>query len=280
MTTPRIEHVWVTRVGPGVSASAWAQELQRGAWVRESAVLKLDGLSWVRRARLQGVDVVVKCRPLDSLARRVKAMIGQDQFDRHWRAAGVLGSARIPTGEVKLLGRAIIDGRPAMLLALAHVEGPTLLEMMRRDASGEVAMPERILIARSVGALVFRLRERGLHNRDLKPSNIVMTRSRAGVWNPAIIDLVGVRGARLGDGAARMFASLVIEPAGCGVPPAPRLIIVALRAWLDAHLAASPVQAVTPHARRAMMRAMWDDVVKIVRNHGDPRPRVAPESAP
>lgn len=276
MTTPRIEHVWVIRAGASVNAPAWVQELQRGAWLQEAVLLKSDGSSWVRRARLQGADVVVKCRPLDSLARRVKAMIGQEQFDRHWRAAGVLSPARIPTGEMKLLARAIVDGRSAMLLVLSHVEGPTLLEMMRRDASGDVAEPERILIARSVGALVFRLRERGLHNRDLKPSNIVMTTSRAGVWNPAIIDLVGVRRARLADGAARMFASLVIEPTGCGVLPAPRLMVVALRAWLDAHLAASPEEEATPQARRAMMRAMWGDVAKIVRNHGDPRPRVTP----
>ncbi|MBY0312133.1 MAG: hypothetical protein K2W85_08695 [Phycisphaerales bacterium] len=276
MTTPRIEHVWVTRAAVGVSAPAWVQELQRGTWLQESAALKLDGSSWVRRARLQGVDVVVKCRSLDSLARRVKAMIGQEQFDRHWRAAGLLGAARIPTGEMKLLARAIVDGQPAMLLVLSHVEGPTLLEMMRCDARSEVARPERVLIACSVGALVFRLRDRGLHNRDLKPSNVVMSTSRAGVWNPAIIDLVGVRRARLADRAARMFASLVIEPTGCGVPPAPRLMVIALRAWLDAHLAASSEQQATPQARRAMMRAMWSDVKSIVQTHGDPTPRVAP----
>lgn len=276
MSTPRIEHVWVTRAGPGVEASAMPHELQRGTWLETAESLKADGASWVKRARLQGLDVVVKCRPLDTFARRLKAMIGQEQFDRHWRAAGLLASARVPTGEVKLLARAIVDGKPAMLLVLSHVEGPTLLEMMRRAASGALSDQECRSIAGSIGTLVFRLRERGLHNRDLKPSNVVMARSRFDTLNPAIIDLVGVRRARLADGAARMFASLVIEPTGCGVEPSKRLMVVALRAWLDAHLAASSDDKPEPSARRALMGVMWRDVAAIVKAHGDPRPRVTP----
>lgn len=278
MTTPRIEHVWVTRCGQGAHAQELSRELTRGAWLADARMLKTDGGSWVARATILGQDVIVKCRPQNTLGRRIKSMLGMDQFDRHWRAADMLKEANIRTGEPVLLARAIVDGSPAVVLVLKYVEGMTVLDAMRLSRARKLDPSIEREIASELGVLVHRLEAASLFNRDLKPSNVIIVAGPAvgkgKSTQLAIIDLAGVRSAR--EGRNRMFASLIIEPTGCGVPPRVRLQIVAANAWLNAERKRRRQPPANAHDRRTALDHLRRGVGGIVQSHGDPTPRVMP----
>ena len=101
----------VVRVAEGESPQAWAAALAEPGWVTRSELLKEEGGSWVRRATLLGRDVVVKCRALNTLGRRIKSLIGMGHGAKHWRGAERLIRAGITTREPLCLTRAAEIGR-------------------------------------------------------------------------------------------------------------------------------------------------------------------------
>lgn len=274
-----ITNVHIRRSATPDLASAWSAALAGGSWLAGSKVLKSDGPSWVRRASVHGQDVVIKCRPLDSLGRRIKAAIGQDQFDRHWRAAKLLERAGIACAEPLVLAHASPDGIPCAVLIGEYLEGPTLLQQFRLIAAGEMDVRRSHRLARAAGRFVATLSSALIANRDHKPSNIVVLESASGEIELALIDLVGVRRS-VASQAVRMLAAMVIEPTGCGVPPRRALMARALHGWIDGcaeemeRLVSKKLDA---QDRRAMFRSAWRDVGKRIREHGDPTPRVLPQ---
>src|ERR1043166_4964827 len=95
----------IVRVAAGESPEAWRAALADPAWLASSTILKQQPGSWVRRATIMGRDVVIKCRELNTLARRFKAAIGMGHAAKHWRGAGRLDRAGVRTGTCRAIAR-------------------------------------------------------------------------------------------------------------------------------------------------------------------------------
>lgn len=286
----RFEQVRIVRAHRGEDAAMWAAAIGDASWIKSSSLLKQDGATWVRRASMMGRDAVVKCREIDGVWSRVKCALGRGKGDRHWRGAAMLAGKGVKTARVFVLARAEVDGRACELLVMEWVEGVTLLRVMANvhsAAAGAPGVRAQHAIARAVGEQIAQMEE--LLNRDHKPSNVIVERWTASAAQVAVIDCEGVRRATI-PGAARMFASLVIEPTGCGVRPRRALMMRAVRAFIDLELGIStpdaPVHsprtiADVPHSEyRRMRRMVWDDAARAVAHHGDPRPKVNPLANP
>lgn len=284
MSGRRIERVRIVRAHRSEDAAQWAAALADGAWVGSSTLLKEDGGSWVRRAQVLGREVVVKRRELSAWA-RVKCAIGRGKGDRHWRGAALLSGKGVGTARVLVLARASVDGRDCELLVMEWVQGETLLRVMADVHSREPNAPgvcAQHAIAQAVGRQIAQMGE--LFNRDHKPSNLIVQGAAEGGPRIAIVDCEGVRRATV-PGAARMFASLVIEPTGCGVRPRRGWMMRAVRGWLEEtreQLAREgrSGESLDREWYRGLRRMMWGDVARVVAQHGDPTPRVNPLKVP
>jgi tRNA A-37 threonylcarbamoyl transferase component Bud32 len=267
--------VKILRIAPNELATSWHDALARADWTK-SQVLKDDpgAGSWVRRATMLQREVVVKCRALNSPSRRIKHALRMGHAHKHWRGASRLLRAGIATGRPLAIGRASAEGTPCELLVLEFVAGRTLLHVLDDVARG-VGPPvrEQHAIARSVGLGIPQMLKAHLRNRDHKPSNLIVVRSRDGSFRIAPIDCVGIGGYgrdRLDFGEGEeMLASLMIEPTGCGCPPRRALWMRALRAWLD-------LSVLNRTQRHAALRTLLEEVNLAIRDHGDPRPRIDP----
>jgi tRNA A-37 threonylcarbamoyl transferase component Bud32 len=264
--------VVITRCARGTGAPrapAWQAALA-GAWLidEHTQVLKHEGRAWVWRARLLDREVVIKSRELGAID-RLKQALGASRADRHWRGAAALSMKRIQTARVLAMGRMTIDSRPADVLVMEFIEGPTLLKMLA--GGNDLGTRAQHVIARAVGRQVGVMVEAGMYNRDHKPSNILMRTTRAGDAEPVVIDCVAIRygpWASSRRGAVRMLASLVIEPTGCGCPPRRTLMLRVL-------LAAIASGSTSPSCK-ADVRALWRAVADRVNRHGDTKPLVNP----
>jgi hypothetical protein len=270
----RIERVRIRRLAVGESAEVWGSALTNPAWLEGAEVLKREGAAWVRRGRLLGRDVVVKCRPLGTLGRRVKAALGLGHADRQWRGAALLGRAGVRTGAPLCAAWGLVDGVACELLGLEHVPGTTVLEVLDAAARGVgPGVREQHALAAAVAGTVVQMLGGGVCNKDHKPSNLIAV---YGEWGEvAVIDCVGVRRARGagvdGREAAEMLAALLIEPAGCGCPVRRALWMRGLRS-----LVPEPVRTGPREVRREWLLGRVKDVSAIVAAHGDPTPKVNP----
>ncbi len=262
----------VIRVAAGEDAAKWRDALSAPSTLDAATVLKEDAGSWVRRARVMGRDVVVKCRALNTVARRVKHVLGMGHGHKHWRGAELLIEAAIPTGRPLALLRVRVDGRTCELLVLEFVPGSTLLEFMDNIAhSRSIPIREQHRIADAVGALSLKCMRANLYNRDHKPSNLVVESADA-TTKPIIhvIDCVAIRRLHLDDsGMTEMLGDLAIEPIGCSCFPRRALWMRAIRRIVSEY----PVSA---EVRRHAMISIIQDAAVGVEQHGDPRPRVNP----
>lgn len=266
-----IEGVRIVRTIRGEDAAAWRDALGDGAWMSSASELKAEGGSRVVGAAVRGRGVVVKVRELRGAWARLKCVLGRGKGDRHWRGAALLAGKGVATARVLALARARVDGAESELLVMERVEGVTLLRVMayvRSGAPGAPGVREQHALARAVGRQVAQMGE--LFNRDHKPSNLMVEGIGGAEPRVVLIDCEGVRRAVI-PGAARMFASLVIEPTGCGVPPRRGLMMRALRAWAEGAGAPASMKE-----RRSMERMMWAEAARVVAHHGDPTPRVNP----
>lgn len=257
----------VIRVAAGEEAAGWRDALSAPGVLDGAKVLKEDGGSWVRRARVMGRDVVVKCRVLSTVERRVKHLVGMGHGAKHWRGAELLMQAGIATGKPLALVRAEIDGKGCEVLVLEWVEGTTLLEWMAASKERTLSALDEHLIAKAVGKQLS-LFGQAVFNRDHKPSNLIVV---AGKKEPeiTIIDCVGVARPQRWREPVEVLAPLVFEPLGCGVLPRRTLIARALRAYAEGR--GLQGDAVNPFVRK-----LWVDMTVVVIEHGDPRPRVDP----
>ncbi len=265
----------------GEDPDAWSRALADPAWLGSSRVLKDEpGSSWVRRATLNGREVVVKCRCLHTLSRRIKAALGFGHGDKHWRGAALLASKKILTAKPVVLFRARLDDRPVEVLVLEHLAGPTLLRVMDDAARGRgPSVRAQHAIADAAGATIPALLNARLWNRDHKPSNLIVLDAESASPRIAIIDCVGIR--RYGwmgvdeFQGEEMAAALVIEPTGCGCPPRRALWMRAVRAVLDRATIELP-----RNERHGALRGVFEEVSGMIDAHGDPRPKDDPLAAP
>lgn len=272
------------RVAEGEDAAAWRDALSAPGVLDGAQVLKEDSGSWVRRARVMGRDVVVKCRVLNTLGRRVKHVLGMGHGAKHWRGAELLRRAHVRTARTILLARGRVAGAACELLVIEYLDGPTLLECLRDAATGQMAVKEQHAIARAVGSQISQM---GWNfNRDHKPSNLIVLGAESSTPEIAVIDCVGVRFRQVFK-TERMLASLVIEPMGCGVPPRRSLMMRVIRShheelekWYHPADEEDEFPEGSPETSRQRVRSLthleWRKAEAVVRSHGDPRPRVNP----
>jgi hypothetical protein len=290
----RLTRVRIARLAPGQDAQAWTHALEHLA---PEAVRVLKGprerdpaADRVLCLRLASREVVLKLRPLGPLRRRFRHSLGVSQLHRQWRGAELLKTAGVRTSEPLALGTLRVADRPYQWLATSFIPGPTLLHALAQVRG----TPSEPRLAVAVGRFVAQLAravEQGLFNRDLKPSNVMF----AGDWHPvgptpklAIIDTAAIApmpGHRSPDARrqaiARMFASLLIEPIGCGVAPTPLARRAALHAFIDAATARPTSPGIaqprpkTPDTSDSPAE-LWHRVRAIIQAHGDPTPRINP----
>lgn len=251
----------VIRAALASDGAAWAGALSGGAWLSRARVLKRDGATTVYRARLLEREVVIKCWELAPKA-RLQALIGNTRGLRHWRGAARLRKAGIATAWTWALLRGPDAGKAVEFLVMEALPGRTLLQHL---ADGDLTVGEEHALAKAVGAQIALMARHALHNRDHKPSNLIVTDpSRAAV---AVIDCVAIGRHFRPD---RMLASLVIEPRGIGRPPRRSLMMRTVLACI------ADAPAVFDAGPKRWRNEVWGLASRVVQDHGDPTPRVNP----
>ncbi len=269
----------VDRLAPGELSRTreWASALASMQPVR---TLKEDGTTLVLRARVLSRDVVVKRWDLVTLLSRLKSLAGISRAFRQWHGAQWLSALDIPTARCLALITESRDGRVRQFLVMEALNGPSLLDCL---ASPLLSPRQEHRLARAIARQLVTLTLAGRYNRDHKPSNLIVLRADTPDPVPAIIDTVAInklRPWRRADLYA-MFASLVIEPIGCGRPPRRSLMMRVLVEHQRELLRRIP--GLLPDgsaARRAARHLDWMRIAGLIDAHGDPTPRINPLSNP
>ncbi len=215
-----------------------------------------DGRSAVVAVDTPSGAVVVKTIVLDTPRRRVQGWLGVTTLDRQARAALLLEEAGIASASCL----AVLEGRSAggsrvRSLVTRRVPGVTGLAVLR---SGRVPRG----LAEAAGRRVASLASAGLHDRDHKPSNLIVDDPEARSPVLTLIDPAGVRRRR--PDAAWMLASLAIEAAGCGCGAS---------VWTRARAVRACARAMRPAQD---WRGLYASAARAVREHGDPTPKDMP----
>lgn len=239
-----------------------ADALRSGDAASAGRVVKQEGdaMTWIGRIETSEAshEVVIKRLPhrrgLGGLFRR---LMRQSRAERQCLGAARLIAIGVPTSEPLLLLRGRWEGRPADWLILRRLPGRDLLELL--DAGG-LTLAEEHETADAVGALLRRLHERGLTNRDAKLSNLVRTPE----GDLGMIDTVGVRQGRPArdplPSVERMMAPMLFEASGTGLLPRSALRYRCARAATD------------------KPRKLWRGLERRLRLAGDTRPRHDPRN--
>lgn len=292
----RFNPAYAGPAGSHADHRAWTQALASFADPSEAlqkpAMIKQDGPVTVWRANLQGHEVAVKRWALSSPADHLKALFGHARAHRHWEGAAWLASRQLRTAAPVVLARD--RAAPALWLVTEWLRGPTVLEYLAATDSGE--LPRR-RVAQALGLQLAALIRHGRFNRDHKPSNLILAagparedpaRPRGSLLFPgvqpsaagpaarppaiAIIDCVAIRPIPPGPAArehaaARMLASLVIEPTGIGAPPGAD--------WAR-DIADAFARAMEPAGNATLADRLTRRALRLVQRHGDPAPRINP----
>lgn len=138
----------------------------------------------------------------------LKCVFGIAQPQRQVRGAKRLRAAGLATPAI--LQPLRIDFRSRILsLELAHAEGQTALQAL---LDGQLSVQQMMACAAAIGALVPRIADAKLFNRDLKLSNLIVFEEDDG-WLVWLIDPVGVRLQRnRTEELTRMLHRLASEP--------------------------------------------------------------------
>ncbi len=252
---------------------AWGAALG-GEWLRTARVLKQEGRASVLRATLLGREVVIK----QSLWRpRLKELFGLDRASSQWRGAQWLEAKGFPTARCLVLATSPRANYPHhRYLVMEAIEGKSLLEHL---AARDLSVRQELALARAVARQLVSLTLAGRYNRDHKPSNLIVQNPRSVDPTIAIIDTVAIRKLRPWRRADlyAMFASLVIEPLGCGCPPRRALMMRVLVEHQRELLRRIPNLLPDDAAARRHARHLdWMRIAGIIDVHGDPTPRVNP----
>lgn len=244
--------VRIVRIAPGVNDAMIARAAhERG---ESATVLKQDRGGEVRRVDLDGLPLIVKVWAIADGKRRMQTAIGSTPALRHWRGAARLERAGVRTARCLAIVRTIEHGRPVEVLVMEFLPGETVIE---RVAQGGMDSRREHALVRALASLVASMHARGVGNRDMKPSNLILLEGDETI---AVIDADGVD--RRPRPIPRTCRVLMAEFLGVGVMPRRTLRMRFLCALL-------------PRSREARRR-IWREAEALLRRHGDPTPRVRP----
>lgn len=290
MPTPPTKNLRVVRYaeGWGYAASEWARALAAVDWSTPHAEggperLKLkalpDGtkdctvwrttLTFGTGNRARTHDVVIKLDPLDTPKKKLQALVRRTKAFRQWRGADLLTKLGFRAAPCLAVLRGNAPPGPCELLVLTNLPGRTLLEWA---ADPGVGPRDQHALAAEVGRWTGSLVDRGLYNRDHKPSNVVVHDLGEGRFECSLVDTVDLQPTasllfrRLGTQTplGDMLAKLWIECAGCGIGP---------RRTITARVCRAATASATTKDRA---RTLWRETTTLVRDHGDPRPKDDP----
>ncbi len=287
--TPRFKP---RRQGPSADGSAWASVLASAPWADSAELLKEDGNVRVLAASLRGRSVVLKFYRHSGPRDRVRSRLGAAPADRHWAGAALLAAERIPCAEMLALVSRSGGGVREDCLIMGRLEGQTLLQWLRALRDGQVPIAQQHAVARAVGAQVGCILAAELHNRDHKPSNLIV-RFEGDRPVIAVADCQGVKRLEREKSrhTVRMQACLALEPIGTGVLPRRTIIAMTLasavasytarrfgKASLDQamHMSRADRRAILGSLPRGTALAAWPKIAERISIHGDPTPKVNP----
>lgn len=287
--TPRFKP---RRHGPQADGQVWADAMHREPWRDKAELLKEDGDVRVLATTLRERSVVLKFYRHQRPLRRVRSRLGVAAADRHWTGAALLAAEEIPCAPMfALLSRRDRAVREDCLI-MGRLQGQTLLHWLRAVRDGGVPITRQHAVAHAVGVQIGCILAAELHNRDHKPSNLIV---RYEGERPiiAVADCQGVKRLERDKSrhTVRMQASLALEPIGTGVLPRRTLIAMTLSSAVAAYTLRRFGKASLEHAmmmtraeRRAVLRSLphgtalaaWPKIVERIAIHGDPTPKVDP----
>jgi len=279
---------------------AWADALSKEPWAETAVLLKEDGRVRVLAASLRGQEVVLKFYRYRGLVSRVRARLGVAPGDRHWAGAALLAAEGIPCAPMLALLNRRDGSEHEDCLVMGRLRGSSLLHSLDQARRSELPIRQQHDLARAVGLQVGCILAAGLHNRDHKPSNLVVCFNQTdpeAMPTVAVADCQGVH--RLNRDrsrhAIRTQASLALEAIGAGVLPRRSIIAMTLRATMAAYTArrfsAMQVEDALKMPRSEERRILaslpdgmalraWPRIAQRIRVHGDPTPRVDPLARP
>lgn len=263
--TPTIQDVRILRAGG--DAARWRDAIAAATFEAWPAI-KIERGRRVCRGRLFGMNIVVKTERARGLSLHLRMLMGLSRLRRQWRGAEILLDAGVPTARPLALARGRRNGKIIEALIMEELPGPSLLALWLQ---GGLSLHQEHALARAAGEVVARCVQRGIFNRDGKPSNLIVTRLDDGGAALAVIDTIGVRRSSAPGGGVRMLASLYIEAWGMGRAPRRALCALALRPIVELM---SSSGGESSHVRRRL----WKATRAIIRSHGDPKPKVNPLS--
>lgn len=247
----------IDRLAEGQDRHAWLEDLKR-IDLGKAQILKIDDRTGVWKTPLAGREVVLKMWEYPTLPGRLKLIFRASRGCRQWRGAQWLIANGFPTAKPLALCTEYGPGGPREWLAIEHLEGRSILDHI---ADQDLSISQEHAVAKALAEQISDMVAKGRFNRDHKPSNLILTCWEGDKPRIAIIDTVAIRRCRRFDFAAmqRMLASLYIEPLGLGCSPRRTLCMRALDA----------IQAWD----------WWPTLSGMIRNHGDPTPRINPRGA-
>lgn len=280
------------RHGPAADGPQWAEAVGAEPWDEHATVLKQDGPVRVLATTLRDQPVVLKFYRHRGRLARARARLGIAAADRHWGGAALLAADEIPCAPML----ALVSRRDGPVredcLIMGRLEGRHLLHWLEDIRQGRVPIAQQHALARAVGAQVGCMLAAELHNRDHKPSNLIV-RFEGGKPIVAIADCQGVKRLERDKSrhTVRMQASLALEAIGTGVLPRRTLIAMTLASAVAAYTARRFGRASVERAmamdraeRRRILRSLprgtalaaWRRIAERIAIHGDPTPRVDP----
>jgi tRNA A-37 threonylcarbamoyl transferase component Bud32 len=225
----------------------------------------------------QREPVVVKWWSSAGVLTSLKQLVGQGRGNRQAAGAELLRAAGVRVPTVRALHNILTGPARGQVLIMERLPGKTLLQHL---ADRDLTVRQEHAVARAVGKLLAALSDAQIHNRDGKPSNIMVTRVDHTDAEVAFIDTLGIRRMRFMPApSAVMLKNLLVEPIGCGVLPRRAVMMRAYR-WEGPRPAPEDINELGWEQARDEWRMIrdsdWESIATLVREHGDPRPKINP----
>ena len=248
---------------PGVDASSCLSDKPWGSVWRVTADLP-EGPT----------PLVIKVHAARTPRDRVRSNLHLTRLRRQWRGSARLTRAGFPAVRCRALITGTRDGRRLDALVMDALPGRTLLEVLA-DPTPRTVAQDRAL-SEALGGLLNGLWYAGLHSKDLKPSNLLVTNEETAP-SLTILDTDAV-----GHRPAHPLLPLVLEPSGLGLLPRRSVLFRVARAWAwHAWLAGPDRFGPDPETRHRRVesriaRRAWREIAELVRAHGDATPEHNP----